>query len=175
MLFGHSLPRPYFAHSYSIPMNHSSFTYGFSALTLVITCLTLNTAPLAAQYEFTSFTVVESIVPGGLGRSRIITAAETRDHEDFESVKGQDGRNKSNRRDIRMKNYEEIKLLNFYSMAGLRFENIAANDALINSKVNEMMAENWELISVNSGVESDSGETDGNGIFITRFYFKRKK
>lgn len=156
-------------------MTHPPCTSGFSVLALSIAFLTLNAVPLAAQYEFTSFTVVESIVPGGVGRSRIVTASESRNHEDFESVNGENGRNKSSRKDIRMKNYEEIKLLNFYSIAGLRFENIAANDALINSKVNEMMADNWELITVNSGVESDAGETDGNGIFITRFYFKRKK
>ena len=156
-------------------MTHPPCTSGFSVLALSIAFLTLNAVPLAAQYEFTSFTVVESIVPGGVGRSRIVTASESRNHEDFESVNGENGRSKSSRKDIRMKNYEEIKLLNFYSIAGLRFENIAANDALINSKVNEMMADNWELITVNSGVESDAGETDGNGIFITRFYFKRKK
>jgi phosphoribosylanthranilate isomerase len=118
--------------------------------------------------------VVESIVPGGLGRSRIITATEKRNHEDFISVKGQDGRNKSNRKDIRMESYEEIKLLNFYSLAGLRFQNIAANDAVINSKVDAMMNDGWELVSINSGVESDAGDKDGNGIFITRFYFKRE-
>lgn len=152
-----------------------TFTSRFSFSALLIAFLTLTAEPLAAQYEFTSFTVIESIVPGGLGRSRIITASETRNHTDFETGSIEDGRNKSSRKDIRVKDYEEIKLLNFYSMAGIRFENIAANDAIINSKVNAMMADNWELVSVNSGVESDAGEKDGNGIFITRFYFKRKK
>ena len=28
---------------------------------------------------------------------------------------------------------------------------------------------------VTSGVESDSGEKDGNGIFITRYVFKRDR
>ena len=147
----------------------------FSAIFLSIAFLTLTDAPILAQYEFTSFTVVESIVPGGAGRSRIITATEARNHEDYVSINGKDGRNKSSRKDIRMETFEEIKLLNFYSLAGLRFQNIAANDAVINSKVNAMMADGWELVSINSGVESDAGEKDGNGIFITRFYFKRKK
>ena len=147
----------------------------FSAMILSIAFLTLTDAPILAQYEFTSFTVVESIVPGGAGCPRIITATEARNHEDYVSINGKDGRNKSNRKDIRMETFEEIKLLNFYSLAGLRFQNIAANDAVINSKVNAMMAEGWELVSINSGVESDAGEKDGNGIFITRFYFKREK
>jgi phosphoribosylanthranilate isomerase len=147
----------------------------FSAMVLSIALIALIDEPILAQYEFTSFTVVESIVPGGAGRSRIISATEERNHEDYVSINGKDGRNKSSRKDIRMETFEEIKLLNFYSFAGLRFQNIAANDAVINSKVNAMMADGWELVSINSGVESDAGEKDGNGIFITRFYFKREK
>ena len=147
----------------------------FSAMVLSIALIALIDEPILAQYEFTSFTVVESIVPGGAGRSRIISATEERNHEDYVSINGKDGRNKSSRKDIRMETFEEIKLLNFYSFAGLRFQNIAANDAVINSKVNAMIADGWELVSINSGVESDAGEKDGNGIFITRFYFKREK
>jgi phosphoribosylanthranilate isomerase len=147
----------------------------FYAIFISIAFLALSDAPILAQYEFTSFTVVESIVPGGAGRSRIISATEERNHEDYVSINGKDGRNKSSRKEIRMETFEEIKLLNFYSLAGLRFQNIAANDAVINSKVNSMMGAGWELISINSGVESDAGEKDGNGIFITRFYFKREK
>ena len=146
----------------------------FSAVSLIVALLALTDAPILAQSEFTSFTVIESIIPGGVGRSRIISTTEERNHEDYLS-NTQEGRNKSNRKDIRVETFEEIKLLNFYSLAGLRFQNIAANDAVINSKVNAMMAEGWELVSINSGVESDAGEKDGNGIFITRFYFMREK
>lgn len=60
-------------------------------------------------------------------------------------------------------------------MGGIRFQNIAANDAMVNSKVNGMMEDGWELMTIISGVESDAGEKDGQGIFITRFYFKRPK
>ena len=36
------------------------------------------------------------------------------------------------------------------------------------------MAQNgWELVFVTSGVEADAGNTDGQGIFITRYIFKR--
>ena len=156
-------------------MSHHIFTARFSAFFLSMAFLTLADVQVQAQSEFTYFTVVESIVPGGVGRSRIISTTEERNHEDYISINGKDGRNKSKRGDIRMETFEEIKLLNFYSIAGLRFQNIAANDAIIISKVNAMMAEGWELISINSGVESDAGEDDGNGIFITRFYFKRDK
>ena len=44
---------------------------------------------------------------------------------------------------------------------------------LVNSKVNAMLNEGWEIISINSGVEAFSGKEDANGIFITRYYFKK--
>ena len=38
------------------------------------------------------------------------------------------------------------------------------------------MSENgWELAFVSSAVESDAGDKDGNGIFVTRYIFKRVK
>ena len=129
---------------------------------------------LSAQ-EFKVITSVESIVPNGLGRSRIISALEDKDYKEFSSVQSEEDntRNKSKRQEIRVKNFEETKLLNFYNIGGIRFQNIAANDALIESKINTMIAEGWELAFVTSAVESDSGKGDGNGIFITRYIFKR--
>jgi len=125
--------------------------------------------------EFTSFTVVESIVPNGIGRSRMVSALETRDYKEFSSIQTEDDneRNKSDRGEIRVKNFEETKLLNFYNIGGIRFQNIAANDALINSKVNYMLADGWEIVSITAGVESVGSKDDSNGIYITRFYFKR--
>ena len=64
-------------------------------------------------------------------------------------------------------------MLNFYNIGGIRFQNIAANDAIITSKINAMVAEGWELAFVTSAVESDSGKGDGSGIFITRYIFKK--
>jgi hypothetical protein len=72
-----------------------------------------------------------------------------------------------------VKNFEETKLLNFFNIGGIRFQNIAANDALITSKINAMVAEGWELAFVTSGVESEGGKGDGQGIFITRYIFKK--
>ena len=69
--------------------------------------------------------------------------------------------------------YEETKLLNFYNLGGIRFLNIAANDAIMTSKVNTMIADGWELAFINTGVESEGGKGDGKGIFITRYTFKR--
>jgi hypothetical protein len=38
-----------------------------------------------------------------------------------------------------------------------------------------MLNEGWELVSTNAGVESVGDKTDTEGIYITRFYFKRAK
>ena len=129
---------------------------------------------LEAQ-EFKVITSVESIVPNGMGRSRIINAQESKDYKEFTSVQSEEdnSRNKSDRGEIRVKNFEETKLLNFYNLGGIRFQNIAANDALITSMINTMISEGWELAFVTSAVESEGGKGDGQGIFITRYIFKR--
>ncbi|WP_298901322.1 hypothetical protein [uncultured Psychroserpens sp.] len=128
------------------------------------------------KWEVKVITSVESIVPNGLGRSRLISANENRDYKKFTSTQTEDdnGRNKSKRKDIRVKDFEETKLLNFYNLGGIRFQNIAANDAVISSKLTSMIAEGWDLVFVTSAVESDAGGEDGQGIFITRYIFKRK-
>ncbi|MGK0377596.1 MAG: hypothetical protein ACJA1Z_001405 [Patiriisocius sp.] len=128
------------------------------------------------KFEVKVITSVESIVPLGLGRSRLISTNVERDYKEFTSSQTEDdnSRNKSKRKDVRLKDFEETKLLNFYNIAGIRFQNIAANDALISSKLTMMLAEGWDLVFVTSAVESDAGEGDGNGIFITRYIFKRK-
>ncbi len=128
-------------------------------------------------YEYQIVTVIESIVPNGLGRSRMLTANETRDYKEFTSTRtGEDDkRNKSDRGEIRVKGFDETKLLNFYNLGGIRFQNIVANDAIVMSKINTMASEGWDLAFVNSGVESHGGKGDSNGIYVTRYTFKRKK
>lgn len=127
-------------------------------------------------FEVKVITSVESIVPLGLGRSRLISSNADRDYEEFssEQTEEDDSRNKSKRKDIRVKDFEETKLLNFFNVGGIRFQNIAANDAVISSKLTTMLADGWDLIFVTSAVESDAGESDGQGIFITRYIFKRR-
>ncbi|MFT4833031.1 MAG: hypothetical protein ACI815_002695 [Psychroserpens sp.] len=142
---------------------------------ILIACLVLMANTEGSAQQFKVITSVESIVPNGLGRSRIISANEEKDYKEFTSEQTEDDntRNKSDRGEIRVKNFEETKLLNFYNIGGIRFQNIAANDALISSKINAMVAEGWELAFVTSGVESEGGKGDGQGIFITRYIFKK--
>jgi hypothetical protein len=129
-----------------------------------------------AQQEFKIITVVESIVPMGLGRSRIIDSQTQTNYEEF-TTERTDGRRSNQREirrsDIKVDELEETKLLNFFSATGINFQNIASNDAVIASKVNTMVADGWKLTFVTSGVESDAGVDDGQGIFITRMFFSR--
>ena len=146
----------------------------FKILTLTILLISFDTS---AQTEYKVITSVESIVPNGLGRSRLISSNDVKDYKEFTSTQTDDNnkRNKSKRDEIRVKNFDETKLLNFYNLGGIRFQNIAANDAMITSKINSMSEEGWELMFVTSGVESKGDKSDNNGIFITRYIFKRSK
>lgn len=131
----------------------------------------------AQNFEYKIVTSIESIVPMGLGRSRIISENEDKNYKDFTSERTDESKkqNKSKRGDAKVDNFEETKLVNFYSAAGINFQNVASNDALLSSKINTMVSEGWELAFVTSGVESDGGKGDGKGLFITRYIFKRAK
>lgn len=103
------------------------------------------------SYEYFQFSTIESVIPGGLGRSRILTT----------DTKGQ---------------LLEKDLKNFYSMVGLNFKNIANNDNAIVERINEYSNEGWELVNVATGSHAQSfdGNTSG-GLFITRYLFRRAK
>jgi hypothetical protein len=121
-------------------------------------------------------TVVESIVPGGLGRSRIIENKSDVDINNFttERNSGTDSKQgKVKRKDAKVDDLTETKLLNFYSLTGINFQNIASNDAMIEAKMAELTADGWKLAFVTSGVESNAGSQDGEGIFITRMIFSK--
>jgi hypothetical protein len=113
-------------------------------------------------WEYQIITAVESVIPGGLGRSRLLLS-------DDGGV------------------LEEYKMENFFSLIGINFKNIKANDLLVVQKFNELGEEGWELSQTVSGVYSknDVSVTDsktgvgasssGEGIFITRYIFRRQK
>jgi len=131
----------------------------------------------ASAQEYKVITSIESIVPMGMGRSRMVDNKQPVDYKQFttERTEGTDsGQDKVSRADVKVDNLEETKLLNFYSAVGINFQNVASNDAIMSSKLTEMAKEGWELMFVTSGVESDAGKDDGKGIFVTRFVFKKK-
>jgi hypothetical protein len=131
---------------------------------------------VAAQTQYMQVTVVESIIPMGLGRSRMIQHSEPVNYQDFTTSREKGNKSSQGqvkRKDVKIENIEESKLLNFYTAVGLNFRNIASNDAVITSKLNTMAQEGWELAFVVSGVESDAGKSDGQGIYITRYIFRK--
>ncbi|MGB0170762.1 MAG: hypothetical protein ACPF8Y_02185 [Flavobacteriales bacterium] len=129
-----------------------------------------------AAQEYKVVTVVESIVPGGVGRSRIIEATSDVD-SDVATTERIDGKKsdqgKVKRGDQKIEAFKETKLLNFFSGVGINFQNIASNDALISDRITKLSADGWNLEFVVSGVESDAGKPDGQGLYITRFIFKK--
>jgi len=131
----------------------------------------------AQKYEYRIVTSIESVVPMGIGRSRIISNQEDKNYQDYTTSRTEEKtkQNKSKRSDAKVDDFDETKILNFYSATGINFQNVASNDALLSSKVNTMIDEGWDLAFVTSGVESDAGKGDGTGIFITRFMFRRLK
>ena len=142
---------------------------------LFIAFLALGSLVGQAQ-EFKVVTIVESIVPMGIGRSRIVEHQEPADYSNF-TTERTDGK-KSKQKDVKRSDakiglFSETKLLNFYSGVGINFQNIASNDALITSKINDMISKGWKLTFVTSSVESEAGKGDGKGIFITRLYFSK--
>ena len=141
--------------------------------------LALMTSISSFAQEYKVVTIVESIVPMGIGRSRIVDAQSTMDvntvtttRVDGKSKQGDVDRGELKEAGLDMK---ETKLLNFYSLTGINFGNIATNDAIIASKINETVKEGWSVAHITSGVESDAGERDGKGIFITRIFFVKKQ
>jgi hypothetical protein len=101
----------------------------------------------AQKFEFFQITTIESVVPMGLGRSRMLTIDENGKQE-------------------------EVKMKNFFSAVGINFGNIRKNDELVGDKLTQLSEQGWELESVNTGVYSADKST---GIFITRYLFKRPK
>ncbi|WP_297100740.1 hypothetical protein [uncultured Draconibacterium sp.] len=158
-------------------------------------CLPVLVLAQQPKYEIQVVSCIESLVPSGVGRSRMISPVVEVNYEDFTSqqTEAKKDKNKSKRKDIRIKEYEETKLLNFYNEGGIRFQNIVSNDALVTSKINDMLANGWELFDVKTGVESkmanasvkkeifkalldDDSESanDPNGIFLTRYFFRKE-
>lgn len=139
--------------------------------------LLLTICTYSQSYKYKIVTSIESVVPGGIGRSRIIENGSEIDYTQFTTTRTGEYKNKSDkdRSDVKIRNLKETILVNFYSLVGINLQNIASNDAMITSMLNKYSDDGWELINIVSGVESDAGKEDGNGIFITRFYFKTHK
>ncbi len=76
--------------------------------------LGISASAAIAQTQVKVITVIESIVPMGMGRSRIIESVDTLGISNVPTTK-------TDREEIRVNNYNEYKLLNLYSGVGINF------------------------------------------------------
>jgi len=104
-------------------------------------------APQDGQIKWLQITVVESVIPGGAGRSRMITIDEN-------------GKT------------DEVKINNFFSLAGINFNNIRENDQTVTNEIQDLTNQGWVLEHISSGVFSAT-QNNTNGIFLTRYLFKK--
>ncbi len=104
-------------------------------------------APQSSKVLYMQFTTIESIIPAGIGRSKMITVMPdgTKTEEDLQ---------------------------NFYSMVGINFGNISNNTIAITKKINDLVSQGWEFDKIVTGTQSPA-ENNGQGIFISRYFFKR--
>lgn len=98
--------------------------------------------------NYMQITTIESIIPGGLGRSKMVVTDETGKQT-------------------------ESELKNFYSMVGINLDNIKGNDVGILKALNDYAAKGWRVVQVTAGTQSPS-EQYPQGIFITRYLMEKK-
>ena len=121
---------------------------------IVFALLILSLSSLKAQEikaepgkQFMQITTVESVVGGGLGRSKMI-------------ITNPDGSQK------------ESDLENLFSLAGINFKNIKENEDKIVKVLKGYTDEGWKVDYVTSFTLSPSD--NGLGIFMTRYLLSRQ-
>jgi hypothetical protein len=108
------------------------------------------TSPVKAESTFKQFmqvTTIESVIAGGLGRSRMI-------------VTGPDGSQK------------ETDMENLFSIAGINFKNIKENEDKIVRTLKQYTDDGWKLEQVTALTLSQNDSGSG-GIFMTRYLLSK--
>ena len=99
--------------------------------------------------QFMQITTVESVVSGGLGRSKML-------------VTGPDGTQK------------EIDMENLFSLVGINFKNIRENENLVVKTLKSYTDEGWKIDQVTPFTLSP-GSNGGVGIFMTRYFLSKSE
>lgn len=103
----------------------------------------------AGNKKFMQINTVESVVVGGLGRSKMI-------------ITNPDGSQK------------ESDLENLFSMVGINFKNIKSNEEQVLKTLKNYTDEGWKLDQVTSFALSPA-EGGGVGIFMTRYLLSKQE
>jgi len=118
----------------------------FALLVLSLSSLKAQEIKAETGKQFMQITTVESVVGGGLGRSKMI-------------VTNPDGSQK------------ESDLENLFSLAGINFKNIRENEDKIVKILKSYTDEGWKVDYVTSFTLSPSD--NGLGIFMTRYLLSK--
>lgn len=109
---------------------------------LLLAIVIIPDASAQATAKYTQITTIESVVGGGIGRSKMVITKE-------------DG------------SQEERDLENLFSMTGINFKNIKSNESTILTTLKSYTDNGWKLIStVPLTLSPGQG---GAGIFMTRY------
>ena len=127
-------------------MKKTSLILGFALIVAIPMFMALSPkAEKPAATEWRVVTVVESVVPGKLGRSKVLTM---------------DSNGASS----------EIEIQNIFSLTGINFTNLQTNNRSVTDLLAKNSAEGYELVEV---VPGNFGDNNSQGIFMTRFIFKK--
>ncbi len=103
-------------------------------------------------YQFLQMTTIESIVPGGLGRSRVLFTPE-------------------------WKGTKESNMENLFSLVGINMGNVRSNEELILRYLGDITNDGWELYQttpLTQTIQGTGGQSQ-QGIFMTRYLFRKTK
>ena len=116
---------------------------------LVLPLLPRQAAAQSGKFTYLQMTTIESVVAGGMGRSRVLFTPE---------FKGQ----------------KELEMENLFSLAGINLKNVRANEETILRFLSDINAEGWELVQTTPLTQTlQSAGTTGQGIFMTRYLFRK--
>jgi hypothetical protein len=127
-------------------MKKTSLILGFALIVAIPLFMALSPkAEKPAATEWRVVTVVESVVPGKLGRSKVLTM---------------DSNGASS----------EVEIQNIFSLTGINFTNLQTNNRSITDVLAKNSAEGYELVEI---VPGNFGDNNSQGIFMTRLVFKK--
>lgn len=127
-------------------MKKTSLILGFALIVAIPMFMALSPkAEKPAATEWRVVTVVESVVPGKLGRSKVLTM---------------DSNGASS----------ETEIQNIFSLTGINFTNLQTNNRSITDVLAKNSAEGYELVEI---VPGNFGDNNSQGIFMTRLVFKK--
>ncbi|MET0464408.1 MAG: hypothetical protein ABW007_14680 [Chitinophagaceae bacterium] len=117
---------------------------------LLITCsmYAQDAKPATATKEFMQINTVESVLAGGLGRSRLI-------------ITNADG------------TQTDTELENLFSMTGINFKNIKENENKVVKLLKKYTDDGWKLDHV-TPLTLSQNDTGSGGIFMTRYLLSRE-